>query len=61
MADYIRKRRTLHWPITLSAALMALNVTLMVCWIVLFAQLDSIGALLDSQPDRDKGILRRIY
>ena len=45
MADYIRKRRTLHWPITLSAALMALNVTLMVCWIVLFAQLDSIGAL----------------
>ena len=45
MADYIRKRRTLHWPITLSAALMALNVTLMICWIVLFARLDSIGAL----------------
>ena len=45
MADYIRKRRTLHWPITLSAALMVLNVTLMVCWIVLFAQLNSFGAL----------------
>ena len=45
LADYIRKRRTLHWPITLSAALMVLNVTLMVCWIVLFAQLNSLGAL----------------
>ena len=45
MADYIRKRRTLHWPITLSAALMGLNVTLMVCWIVLFAQLNFFGAL----------------
>ena len=45
MADYIRKRRSLHWPITLSAALMVLNVTLMVCWIVLFAQLNSFGAL----------------
>ncbi|MED5401713.1 MAG: HAMP domain-containing sensor histidine kinase [Planctomycetota bacterium] len=45
MADYIRKRRTLHWPITLSAALMILNVALMVCWIVLFAQLNSFGAL----------------
>ena len=45
LADYSRKRRTLHWPITLSAALMVLNVTLMVCWIVLFAQLNSLGAL----------------
>ncbi len=45
LADYIRKRRTLHWPITLSAALMVLNVALMVCWIVLFAQLNSLGAL----------------
>ncbi|MBQ16797.1 MAG: histidine kinase [Planctomycetaceae bacterium] len=45
MAHYIRKRRTLHWPITLSAALMGLNVTLMICWIVLFAQLNSFGAL----------------
>ncbi len=45
MADYPRKRRTLHWPITLSAALMVLNVALMVCWIVLFAQLNSFGAL----------------
>ncbi len=45
MADYIRKRRTLHWPITLSAALMVLNVALMICWIILFARLNSFGAL----------------
>ena len=45
MADYVRKRRTLHWPITLSATLMGLNITLMVCWIVLFARLDFYGAM----------------
>jgi len=33
-----RKRRTLHWPITLSVVLMTLNVVLMVIWIVLLAQ-----------------------
>ncbi len=39
------KRSRFRWPITLSAALMALNVTLMVCWIVLFLQLNQPGAL----------------
>ncbi|MDG2388189.1 MAG: HAMP domain-containing sensor histidine kinase [Planctomycetaceae bacterium] len=38
MTDYIRKRRTLHLPITLSVALLTLNVTLMVCWIVILAR-----------------------
>ena len=40
-----RKRRTLHLPITLSVLLMVLNVVLMVCWIVLLAQLNSWNAL----------------
>ena len=40
-----RKRRSLHLPITLSVLLMALNVVLMVCWIVLLAQLGSWNAL----------------
>lgn len=39
------KRSRFRWPITLSAALMTLNVTLMVCWIVLFVRLESPGAL----------------
>ena len=39
MPSKVRQRRRLHWPITLSALLMSLNVTLMVCWIVLLAQL----------------------
>lgn len=43
--SYVRKRRTLHLPITLSVVLMVLNVTLMVCWIVLLAHLNSWGAL----------------
>lgn len=43
--DYTRKPRTLKLPITLSAVLMTLNVTLMVCWIVLLSQLGSWGAL----------------
>ncbi len=38
MAIYFRKRSTIHLPITLSVSLMALNVTLMVCWIVLLAK-----------------------
>lgn len=42
---YTRKRRTLHLPITLSVILMSLNVVLMVCWIVLLAQLGSWSAL----------------
>ncbi len=43
--SYLRKRRTLHLPITLSVLLMGLNVVLMVCWIVLLAQLNSWSAL----------------
>ncbi len=39
------KRSRFRWPITLSASLMALNVTLMICWIVLFMRLDAPGAL----------------
>jgi signal transduction histidine kinase len=33
-----RNRRALQWSITLSVVLMVLNVTLMVCWIVLLAE-----------------------
>lgn len=39
------KRSRFRWPITLSAALIVLNVTLMICWIVLFVRLESPGAL----------------
>lgn len=39
MAEFTRKRRTLHWPITISVSLMMLNVALMVGWIVLAAQI----------------------
>lgn len=45
MAQDFRKRRRLHIPITLSVALISLNVALMVCWIVLLAQLNSWSAL----------------
>ena len=38
MNTYLRKRRTLRLPITLSVVLIVLNVLLMVCWIVLLAQ-----------------------
>lgn len=42
---FTRKSRTLRFPITLSIILMTLNVALMVCWIVLLAQLGSWSAL----------------
>ncbi|MEX2285589.1 MAG: HAMP domain-containing sensor histidine kinase [Planctomycetaceae bacterium] len=45
MAFSLRKRGTLHLPITLSVALMTLNIALMVIWIVLFAQLDQYPML----------------
>lgn len=45
MALYFRKRSRVHVPITLSVTLMALNVALMVCWIVLLAQDAQWGAL----------------
>lgn len=38
MSVLIRKRRTLHLPITLSVVLMGLNIALMVCWIVFLAK-----------------------
>lgn len=38
MAFYFRKRSTLRLPLTLSVTLMALNVALMICWIVILAQ-----------------------
>lgn len=38
MAVLIRKRRTLHLPITVSIVLMGLNIALMVCWIVFLAK-----------------------
>ncbi len=45
MAFSLRKRGTLHLPITLSVGLMTLNIALMVVWIVLFAQLDQYPIL----------------
>lgn len=38
MPALIRKRRTLHLPVTLSVILMGLNIALMVCWIVFLAK-----------------------
>lgn len=38
MAMYFRRRSTIHLPITLSVSLMALNLTLMVCWIIILSQ-----------------------
>lgn len=38
MSALIRKRRTLHLPVTLSVILMGLNIALMVCWIVFLAK-----------------------
>lgn len=45
MSVLIRKRRTLHLPITLSVTLMALNIALMVCWIVFLAKAYQYTAL----------------
>lgn len=38
MDNFFRRRSTFHLPITLSACLMALNITLMVCWIIVLAR-----------------------
>lgn len=46
MTEYIRTRRSLHLPITLSVALLTLNVTLMVCWIVILAMRSEWGPLV---------------
>ena len=45
MAKYFRRRSKIHLPITLSVSLMVLNVTLMVCWVVVLAQSSHWGAL----------------
>ena len=45
MVGSFRKRSSFHFPITLSASLMALNVTLMICWIVVLARGSSWTAL----------------
>lgn len=45
MAIHFRKRGALHLPIWLSVVMMALNVTLMVCWIIFSAQQQSWSAL----------------
>lgn len=45
MANNFRKRLRLRVPITLSVGMMSLNVALMVCWIVLFARLQTWSLL----------------
>ena len=40
-----RQRSTYQWPITLSVVLIGLNLALMVCWIVIFAQSRAWNAL----------------
>ena len=45
MPTTFRKGTALHLPITLSVVLMLFNIALMVCWIVLLAQLYWWGAL----------------
>lgn len=46
MSTVLRRRATLHLPITLSVVLMVLNITLMVCWIVILAQRTLWGSLV---------------
>jgi signal transduction histidine kinase len=46
VASVLRRRASLHLPITLSVVLMVLNITLMVCWIVILAQRTMVGALV---------------
>jgi len=38
MDNFFRRRSTFHLPITLSVCLMTLNVTLMICWIIVLAR-----------------------
>jgi two-component system, OmpR family, phosphate regulon sensor histidine kinase PhoR len=45
VAVFGRQRSTYQWPITLSVVLIGLNVALMVCWIVIFAQSRAWNAL----------------
>lgn len=45
MSERIRKRRRLHWPITISITLMTLNIALMVGWILFAAEFQEWGGL----------------
>ncbi|MCA9053348.1 MAG: HAMP domain-containing histidine kinase [Planctomycetaceae bacterium] len=45
MATYFRKRSTIGLPVTLSVSIMALNVVMMICWIVLLTRLSGWTAL----------------
>jgi two-component system, OmpR family, phosphate regulon sensor histidine kinase PhoR len=46
MVHALRTKSTLRLPITLSVVLMVLNVSLMICWIVLLTQQSGWGALI---------------
>lgn len=46
MSTALRTRTSLHLPITLSVVLMALNIVLMICWIVMLAHSTGWGALI---------------
>jgi signal transduction histidine kinase len=46
VTSVLRRRAALHLPITLSVVLMTLNITLMVCWIVIFARQTMWGSLV---------------
>ena len=46
MATWLRTRTRLRLPITLSVVLISLNVSLMICWIVLLARQTGWGALI---------------
>lgn len=46
MSTWLRSRTRLRLPITLSVMLMTMNVTLMICWIVLLARGAALGALI---------------
>lgn len=45
MSSALRRRASLHLPITLSVVLMVLNITLMVFWIIFLANSNAWGAL----------------
>jgi signal transduction histidine kinase len=45
MAIYFRKRSTIGLPVTLSVSIMALNVVLMICWIIILVNQSGWAAL----------------
>jgi two-component system, OmpR family, phosphate regulon sensor histidine kinase PhoR len=46
VSSWLRTRTTLRLPITLGVVLMTLNVTMLICWIVILAQAAGWGALI---------------